>query len=392
VLQTEWVLLHRLELCKEMTTEYASGNWDYETVEQIAKGIKFSYGQLQFISRSRRTITSHLYRKFWLVKKPHRCKALIYVELYKASVLEKSFPLLTLSLEKLKSCCREISAPTYSLMQVQRRILFDVLNQFESTIHPSAHGFRTQSLTEQEKYSIVTNARPHQSAEIVINLDLKDFFSSIKYPRVKRLFHALGCSEFTAEIFASICCIVSPNKTGYLPQGAPTSPIITNLICQKLDEKLQNLAELYRFTYTRYADDLTFSCSSDALQYLEQHKDIEPKQLPRKFLKEAKKIIASEGFQVNKDKIHIAKKHQRQEVTGIVVNRHLNISRKRLKQFRAVLHKIEQSGAENVRWGSSIASFQSLYGFASYISMVNPQKGDKFKLQLQNLKRAGKLK
>ncbi len=374
-----------------MTTECSFGKWNYETIEQITKALNLSHSQLQFISKSKRAITHHLYRKFWLIKKPHRYKSIVYAEFYRISVLQKSFYLLTWSLEKLKGCCREISAPAYNLIQVQRRVLSYVLNQFESTIHPAAHGFRTQWLSEKEKYSIVTNARPHQNSEIIINIDLKDFFSSIKFPRVKKVFQDLGCSEFTSEVFASICCIVSPNQSGYLPQGAPTSPIITNLICRQLDDKLQNLAELYGFTYTRYADDLTFSCSDINLQYLEQYKDVEAKKLPKQFLQKAKKIIASEGFQANKDKIRIAKKHQQQEVTGIIVNRHLNISRKRLKQFRTVLHKIEQDGAKNVYWGNSIASFEVLYGFASYISMVNPERGSRFKLRLENLRHSGKI-
>lgn len=373
-----------------MLIEPSCDDWRYETVDEIAKALKLSDKQLQFFSCSKRTVTSHLYRRFWLVKKPHRQKSYIYAELYRISVVEKSLHLLVWSLEKLKNCCREVSAPAYCLMQVQRRVLSDFLHQYESTIHSAAHGFRSQLLGEQEKYSILTNARPHQNSEVVINIDLKDFFSSIKFSRVKRLFHTLGCSEFSSKVFASICCIVPPNKTGYLPQGAPTSPIITNLICRELDEKLHNLAQLYRFTYTRYADDLTFSGSIEAVKYLTEHKNIELKELSKQFLQEVKRVICSAGFQVNRDKIHVSRKHQRQEVTGIVVNRKLNISRERLKQFRAVLHKIEQGEAKSLRWGDSTASFQRLYGFASYVSMVNPEKGNKFKLQLENLKCSGK--
>lgn len=377
---------------QEMPTEYSSSSWNHKTVEQIVRALNLDHKQLQFISRNNRTVTSNLYRKFWLVKKPRRYQSIIYVKLYKASLLSRTFSLLIWSLEKLRDCCREISAPAYSLMQVQRRVLSDFLKQHECKIHPSAHGFRTQSLSEHEKYSIVTNARPHQNSEVVINLDLKDFFSSIKFTRVKRLFDTLGCSKFTAEVFASICCIVSPNRTGYLPQGAPTSPIITNLICRELDEKLGNLAQQYHFTYTRYADDLTFSASSKNLQDLEQRTGIHVKELSKQFLHQVKKVISSEDFPINRKKIHISKSHQRQEVTGIVVNRHLNISRKRLKQFRAVLHKLEHGETENVYWGNSIASFPNLYGFASYVAMVNPEKGQKFKLRLKKLRGDGKIK
>lgn len=373
-----------------MNIEDSAENWGCETVEQIAKLLNLHQKQLQIISWSKRTVTSHLYRKFWLAKKPYYYHSLVYTELFRIGVSTKSLHLLIWSLEKLRSCCREISAPTHCLIQVQRRILSKVLSQFEPTIHPSAHGFRTQVLTEQKKYSIVTNAQPHQNSEFVINIDLKDFFSSIKFPRIKKLFHTLGCSDFTAEVFASACCIVPPNQTGYLPQGAPTSPIITNLICRELDRKLYHLAQLYHFTYTRYADDLTFSCSSNALKYLIEHQDINIKQLPKQFLQEVERVIRAEGFQVNRNKIHIFRKHQRQEVTGIVINRHPNISRRRLKQFRAVLHKIEKEGVENIYWGNSTVSFYSLYGFASYVSMVNPEKGNQLKSRLEDLKRNGK--
>ena len=149
----------------------------------------------------------------------------------------------------------------------------------------------------------------------------------------------------------------------HLPQGSPASPAITNLICRKMDARLQGLAKKYHFTYTRYADDMTFSAK-------QEHSEMIPK-----LLANVRRIVKDESFILHPDKLRIMKKGSRKEVTGIVVNEKLNVSRKTLDNFRALLFQIEKDGIEGKSWNGSSNLLGSIYGYANYISMVNPEKG-----------------
>ena len=158
---------------------------------------------------------------------------------------------------------RRISAPMPRLKHAQRWILDNLLDKV--ALHDAAHGFRKQR-------SIVSNARPHVGADIVLNLDLKDFFPTLEYKRIRGAFRGLGYGEAAATIFALLTSepevdeVELDGQTFYvangarrLPQGAPTSPAITNIVCRRMDARLASAAAKLGFTYTRYADDLTFS-------------------------------------------------------------------------------------------------------------------------------------
>lgn len=140
---------------------------------------------------------------------------------------------------------RKLSVPSVDLKYIQRWILDNIL----SNIHISeyANGFA-------EGKSIVTNAMGHIGAECVINLDIKDFFPSVSYEQVFRIFRYYGYTKQLSYVLAKLC-----TYKGVLPQGSPASPYITNILCLKLDKRLSGLAKKYVAVYTRYADDITFS-------------------------------------------------------------------------------------------------------------------------------------
>jgi retron-type reverse transcriptase len=273
---------------------------------------------------------------------------------------------------------RLISAPMPRLKKSQHWILVNILEKI--ALHDCAHGFRPS-------HSIVTNAQPHVGSEVIINFDLKDFFPSISYKRVKGLFQSFGYSEAAATIFGLLCTepeIEELELDGqtyfaavterHLPQGSPASPAITNLLCRRLDKRLDRMAEEMGFVYTRYADDLTFSASGDSLQNI------------CNVLRRAESIVLHEGFTINEQKTRILRKNRQQEVTGIVVNEQLSISKKELKRFRATLFQIEKDGPEGKRWGNSEDVIASIQGFANFVAMVNPEKGAEFLEQVNRIK------
>ena len=225
----------------------------------------------------------------------------------------------------------------------------------------------------------MTNARPHLSSDVVVNVDLSDFFPTVSYKRVKGLFRCLGYSESAATVFSLLCTepeTVPVELDGvtyhvalgqrFLPQGAPSSPALTNLICRRMDRRLTGVADKLQYTYTRYADDLTFSASGPAAQHV------------GRLLRQVRWVVEKEGFAVHPDKTRVLRRSRRQEVTGVVVNGEKpSIERAVLRRFRAVLYQIEKDGPEGKRWGAGgdVNVVSSVYGYASYVHMVDPDKG-----------------
>ncbi len=262
---------------------------------------------------------------------------------------------------------RIISAPMPRLKRAQYWILDNLLAR--PALHPAAHGFVAGR-------SIVSNALPHAGQAVVINLDLKDFFPSIGMPRIKGLFRQLGYSGQVAAVLALLCTespaeevVVDGERffvaTGAraLPQGAPTSPALTNLLCRRLDARLQACAAKLGFTYTRYADDLTFSGDAAAGK------------LAGKMLWRAKQIVMDEGFTPHPDKQHVMRASHRQEVTGIVVNQKPAIERDTLRRFRATLYQVEKDGPQGKHWNGNEDVLAALEGYAQFIRMVDADKG-----------------
>ena len=187
-----------------------------------------------------------------------------------------------------------------------------------------------------EGRSVVNNANVHRGQNYIFNIDLKDFFPSIEQPRVwKRL--QLAPFNFPipiANLIAGLCsmrkeCENSDGKKVYsyvLPQGAPTSPIITNMVCDTLDRRLAGLAKRFGLHYTRYADDITFSSMHNV--YAKNGE----------FRKELKRIITGQGFTINDAKTRLQKLGSRQEVTGIIVSKKLNVTQRYVRDIRNILY------------------------------------------------------
>ncbi len=293
---------------------------------------------------------------------------------------------------------RLISAPKPKLKATQNWIKKHILDKINPS--ESVHGFIKQR-------SILTNAEPHQNKNLVISLDLKDFFPSISYKRVKGLFQKLGYSEQLSTIFALLTTHNEVDKlnvdgevyyaqkvekeTGkayrFLPQGSPASPAVTTLIAYKMDKRLEGLAKKMGFTYTRYADDLTFSSDLELNNSTDK--------IIGSLLYFVKKVVTSEGFEVHPDKTHIMRKGNQQKVTGIIVNQNaenkLGIDRKTLRKFRAFLHQTSKTGwlidtqHKDKKWGNKPNPKQVALGFASFIKMVDAEKGEKFMQQINSI-------
>lgn len=262
---------------------------------------------------------------------------------------------------------RIISAPMPRLKRAQYWVLDNVLARVP--VHAAAHGFRKQ-------HSIVTNAAPHVGREVVINLDLKNFFPSIGLPRITGVFTQLGYSEQVAATLALLCTEAPADEVSVdgetffvasgaraLPQGAPTSPALTNILCRRLDARLQGCAAKLGFTYTRYADDLTFSGGDGTGK------------LAGKLLWRAKQIVIDEGFTPHPEKQHVMRSAQRQSVTGIVVNQKPSIERDTLRRFRATLFQVEKDGPAGKQWNGNTNVIDALEGYALFIHMVDAARG-----------------
>ena len=198
---------------------------------------------------------------------------------------------ITYSIRKKNGKLREISQPTRKLKAIQSWILKNILERLE--VSSASKGFKKGD-------SIMSNALPHLSANVVFSLDLEDFFPSIRGNKVYAVFRTLGYNKHVSALLTSFCTF--NNK---LPQGGPCSPYLANLICLQLDNRIQGYVGKRGIVYTRYADDLTFSASG-AQKLLKTVKTLE-------------KIIESEGFKLNTDKTRIKGPCQRRVVTGLVV-------------------------------------------------------------------------
>lgn len=226
---------------------------------------------------------------------------------YLASVINAAeYHYRTFSIPKRKGGEREISSPYPALLECQQWILRNILSKIKT--HKSAHGFIS-------KRSIVTNAKPHLGAECLLKIDLEDFFPSIDLRCVIRVLQNCGYPNNVAFYLAKICC-----KNDRLPQGAATSPALSNIIAYGLDSRLSGLAKKFRLKYTRYADDITFSgerISVKTIQIIDE-------------------IIREQGFQTNQGKTHLCRSRGKRIVTGLsVANDILRVPReykRKLKQ------------------------------------------------------------
>ena len=250
---------------------------------------------------------------------------------------------------------RQISAPVPKLRWVQRWILDNILSGIE---------LRDCATAYVEGKSILDNAFPHSGAKIVVNLDLKSFFPSISFRRVMGVYLQIGYVYPVAVVLAKLSC-----HQGKLPQGAPTSPAISNLVCRRLDSRLLGLAGSMGFEYTRYADDIAFSGD----------------RRPEGLVYAAKRIIKEEGFVLAKHKTHIVRRGQSQRVTGLVVNNKVNVPRHYYRRIRAIIHNCQRFGVESQNRDDLPFFKEHLYGHAHFIHSINPKLGERLLDQLKQV-------
>jgi retron-type reverse transcriptase len=270
---------------------------------------------------------------------------------------------------------RAIWAPLPTLKQAQHWILHEILERL--LVHGAAHGFLSGR-------SIATNAAEHRNSQLLVKLDIENFFPSISWKRVKGVFRKAGYPEQIATLLALLCTeapreIVQHNgKTHYvalaercLPQGAPTSPALTNALCLRLDRRITGFSDKAGWRYTRYADDLTFSFAADNTN----EADIS------RLLGTVKRILGEEGFNVNVKKTHVIRQHQMQQVTGLIVNgaQAPRVSRSLKRQMRAALHNLQHG--KGLKEGESL---NRLKGYAAYIAMTERDLGKSILAQLAN--------
>ncbi|BBG86885.1 hypothetical protein AHGSH82_040300 [Aeromonas hydrophila] len=229
---------------------------------------------------------------------------------------------------------RLISAPKKKLKSIQRIISQSLSNVYSP--RKSAHGFI-------QGKSILTNASMHVDKKFVLNIDLLGFFDCLHFGRVRNLFQSypLNLTPSVATVLAHICCL-----NGKLPQGAPTSPIISNMIAYKLDKDLHQLALANRSTYTRYVDDITFSFTQSRRRL---PRDIVTvlKENNLKLGEKITSIIEKNGFKINNEKTRCFSQNFRQVVTGLVVNERANVSRNFIRQTRSMIYAWKKFGLVN---------------------------------------------
>lgn len=310
-------------------------------VAQLAAAMDCSVGLLRYLAFGRKTSGTTHYRRFEIKKKT--------------------------------GGNRQISAPMPRLKNAQRWILDNILLPIE--LHDAAHGFRPDR-------SIVSNAQPHVGAKVVINMDMENFFPTVTYRRIKGVFRNIGFSEAVASVLAMICSESEVDEVEidfqkfyvargqrFLPQGAPTSPAITNLICRGLDTRLERSANKMGFVYTRYADDITFSSR-------------DPQANVGRAIRRIRYLVEDEDFRIHPEKTRVLRSGKRLEVTGLTVNQKVTVSRKELRKFRATLHQIERDGPDGKSWGNSPDVMAAIDGYANFVSMVDPEKGNRFREQI----------
>ena len=237
---------------------------------------------------------------------------------------------------------RVIHAPKKELKFLQKKLSNVLWECYLESIESKSKdkNFKTPVLSHafEKGKSIITNSQMHRNKKYILNIDLKNFFDSFNFGRVRGFF--IKDKDFTvspeiATVIAQIACY-----QGKLPQGAPSSPIITNLITRILDYRIVKIAKKYRFTYSRYADDMTFSTNRE----LNSNKLRASKELDN-FLTELEEVIISSGFEINPKKTRLSNNMQRQEVTGLVVNKKINVKREYIKNTRAMAFQLYQDGA-----------------------------------------------
>jgi hypothetical protein len=283
---------------------------------------------------------------------------------------------------KASGSLRLIESPKPRLKAIQRRLLIEILEAIPA--HDAAHGFRRGR-------AVGTFVAPHAGRQVVLKMDLRDFFTSITAPRILAVFQTAGYPEEVARLLAGLCTNSVPMAVAremerrlpagspsawrsrrmlaqpHLPQGAPTSPALANLCSYKLDSRLQGLASAGGACYTRYADDLIFSGDEVFCRSI------------NRFPLHVAAIALDEGFVVQHQKTRIMRRSVRQQAAGVVLNQHPNVVRRQYDELKATLHNCSVHGPVGQNRAGHPDFRAHLLGRIAHIAAINPQKATRLR-------------
>jgi RNA-directed DNA polymerase len=280
-----------------------------------------------------------IYTRFWGLRSSRDISDLLEVKhsvlMFHVFKFPSAKKYIVFAVPKKSGGVREIRAPVSEIKIIQQKLNLVLRAVFKPK--SCVHGFRLHK-------SIVSNAKEHSSKRYVLNVDLQDFFPSINFARVFGMFQAYpyAFNKEVATVLARICC-----DEFEFPQGAPTSPIISNMICAKLDSQLKWLAQVLKCWYSRYGDDLTFSTSREPFPHELAYHAATGTTVGVRVGGRLQALINDNGFLINYKKVRLQKSTQRQEVTGLIVNSRPNVDRPFRRQIRAMLHAWEKYGLPN---------------------------------------------
>lgn len=233
---------------------------------------------------------------------------------------------------------RMLYSPNPRLKLLQRLLLRKVFARLP--VHPSCMGFRRGQST-------CRHALMHTGKAVVVRIDIKDFFHTTTGMKVYEYFRSIGWDHQSAELIQTIC-----TRNNRLPQGAPTSPILSNLVNYRMDARLAGLAKKSQATYSRYADDLIFSFEKDNRRFI------------RGVIRRVVTILNESGYIINRSKLQVMRQHNRQLVTGLVVNRKVQLPRKTRRWLRSVEHHL-------MTGKSATLTREQLAGWKAYLKMIH---------------------
>jgi RNA-directed DNA polymerase len=274
-------------------------------------------------------------------------------------------------LPKSSGGVRLIEAPKRELRAVQRKILKEILQHVP--VPAAAHGF-------VRGRSIKTHAAVHERMHVLLQFDLRNFYASVGFNRVVAIFRTIGYSREAALWLARLTTAALPTNLAappehpealrpyrrrHLPQGAPTSPALANLSAYWLDKRLTGLARSFGAHYSRYADDLTFSGDQS----------LDPKL--RVLIQLVEQVVREERFHTNRKKRRLLREHQRQVVTGVIVNERLNVCRRDYDRLKATLCNCVRHGAASQNRTQHPHFAEHLRGRIAHVQQLNPARGAK---------------
>jgi RNA-directed DNA polymerase len=290
---------------------------------------------------------------------------------------------------KASGGARLLEAPKPRLKSIQRRVLHEILDRIPA--HPAAHGFVAGR-------GVRTFAAPHAAHRVVVRVDLEEFFATITAARVRAVFLAAGYPEMVAWSLASLCTSRVPTSiwrapgappptedtqarfrqrrrlfTPHLPQGAPTSPALSNLIAYRLDTRLAAAAADAGALYTRYADDLAFSGDDDFARRAQR------------FVRLVGVIATEEGFRLNERKTRVMRAGARQQLAGVVVNNHPSVARADVDRLKATLYNCVTHGAASQNRQGHHDFRAHLLGRVAYVAAIDPRRGAKLRALLERI-------